>query len=1190
MQINKKILVPILLILFVLSISAISAIELDDVNNSNFVNVDNDIENDQIVESRVDQSLEENNKISSIDDSQNVSTPVNNEQEVKSGQVIQIDPSNYSDYFDKDGNIISGISQGDILDLSGVFVGKKFIINMPLTVTSLGLNAIFTNSTIKVNTLGAGSNISNIVFNNSNDYGVGVTLNETSSVTINNIDFYGNGNGASGVFFIGTSLSKIINSRIFTEPKNNDNQWTHPAILLKHSHNNTIFNNTILIGDNNGIYLSYYNDGGPSNYNQIVNNTIKSVINNPTSWNYAVQMMGSHNLAENNTIIGTYRGITAANGIGNSIISNDLIDITGVDFSTGGVTGGDYAIEVVSQSIVKNNRIINGKVSAGIRVIGQDCEITNNLIQITINSGRGIDIEADLAYVFGNDIQTTYSSGIYVYGSVKNILIDTNTINTSSSGILIKKQSRLKYPSFLNITNNIITTSSSISINALESANVILSNNTINGLLDSADNTTIAYPDMKSDDDSNKINYDGTVHDITPEKYDMYISPDGNLISSMVKDGDILNFTGDFSNKLIIVSSQVKITGNAYFYNSTFRITSPFVFIENIHIINNRINGTNQYGIHICEADYVYVTNTFINVTDKYAAYAIYIQDSNGSQIIHNTLISSGDYLTYTILGFEVYNATIYNNAIYTIGTGVKHSYEPSICIDGNGSCIDGNTCIDGNASCIDGVTDEACIDGNSSCTDGGHIIPEIYRTYGILLLYSSNNVIDYNTIDVTSKLEANIEDITNAIVGVDMYYNCFNNTVIHNTISVFGNDPYMYGAGVLAAQTGTGSTEASGNKFIANDITIQGPYMATGIIIGYNSKNNTVENNGIDIQSGVFAYGITLEASSYNNILSNDIFADSSIVYLIEAFASSNNILKANNLTAEGNYIYGIAGSVSKNNQIFENYIEAKGIGGEITNIFSHTDSIPKGISGIYLSGNSSANTIYSNHIITTGSYAITVNDITNKIYNNYLIADDSNGNNAVSISNGNIYSNYPITTIFASITTSVKYGQYLSVKLTDDKGNPIKDAIINIQIGSLTSAVKTNGNGIAQLKISNAAGTYKNVLVSFAGVNNQYNSLNKKITLQVSKASTKFLSATKKVKKGKAFSIVLKDQFNNNLPSKTIKLTIGKKVYTLKTNKKGQITQKINLKKGKYSVKVVFAGDKYYTGKTFKTNLNVA
>ena len=136
MQINKKILVPILLILFVLSISAISAIELDDVNNSNFVNVDNDIENDQIVESRVDQSLDENNKISLIDDSQNVSTPVNNEQEVKSGQVIQIDPSNYSDYFDKDGNIISGISQGDILDLSGVFVGKKFIINMPLTVTS----------------------------------------------------------------------------------------------------------------------------------------------------------------------------------------------------------------------------------------------------------------------------------------------------------------------------------------------------------------------------------------------------------------------------------------------------------------------------------------------------------------------------------------------------------------------------------------------------------------------------------------------------------------------------------------------------------------------------------------------------------------------------------------------------------------------------------------------------------------------------------------------------------------------------------------------------------------------------------------------------------------------------------------------------------------------------------------------
>lgn len=1180
MQKNRKILLSLILMVFILSISAISAADENSTLDNQVTTSDDHVSNNQITVSDVDESSNNDDVISSsADEDSEVSTEKNDENVIKTSRIVEIDPSTYSKYFDNKGNIVSGISEGDTLDLSGTFIQKNFIINIPITITSSRFNAIFINSTIKINSLGAGSNVSYIKFNNSNDYGVGVTLNETSAVTIDSIDFYGNGNGASGVFFIGTSFSKIINSKILTEPKNNDNQWTHPAILLKHSHNNTIFNNRILIGDNNGIYLSYYNDGGPSNYNKIINNTIQSIINNPTSWNYAVQMMGSYNLAENNTIIGTFRGITAANGIGNSIISNDLINITGVDYSTGGVTGGDYAIEVVAQSIVKNNRIINGKVSSGIRIIGEKCIVTDNIIDITISSGRGIDIEADLAYLVGNDIKTTASSGIFIYGPVKNILIDTNIINTSSNGILIKKQSRLKYPTYINITNNIITTSSNIAINALESENVKISNNTLNGVLDSVDNSSVIYSDMKSSyDDSNLYNYNGTIHNITPEKYDMYISPDGNLISSMVKDGDILNFIGDFSNKIIIVSSQVKITGKANFYNSTFRITSPYVFIENIHIINNRINGTNQYGIHILEADYVYVNNTFINVTDKYAAYAIYIQDSTGSKIMYNTLISSGDYLTYTILGFEIYNTTIYNNVVYTFGTGEKHTYEPSICIDGNGSCLDGNT------------GEGSCIDGDTSCTDGGHIIPEIYRTYGILFLYSSNNVIDYNTIDVTSKLDSyDLENITNAIVGVDMYYNCFNNTIIHNTISVFGNDPYMYGAGVLAAQTGTGTTSASGNKFIANDITIEGPYMATGIIIGYNSKNNIVENNGIDISSGVFAYGITLEASNYNNISFNDIYADSSIIYLIEAFASSNNILNANNLTADGNYIYGIVGSASKNNQIFNNYIEAKGTGGEINNILAHTDSIPKGIAGIYLLVNSTDNVIYSNHIITNGVYAINLSDTRNKVYNNYLVAGSLSGNDAVSFISKNVYSNYPIISKFASITTSIKYGQYLIVKLIDANGNPIKDGKITVKIGTKTSTIKTNSNGIAQLKITNVAASYKNVLVSFAGIKDKYNAVSKKITLKVNKASTKFMSPTVKVKYGKKFSIVLKDQFNNKLSSKTIKLTIGKKVYTLKTNKNGQIFQKINLKKGKYSLKAVFAGDKCYSAKTFKTNLKV-
>lgn len=88
------------------------------------------------------------------------------------------------------------------------------------------------------------------------------------------------------------------------------------------------------------------------------------------------------------------------------------------------------------------------------------------------------------------------------------------------------------------------------------------------------------------------------------------------------------------------------------------------------------------------------------------------------------------------------------------------------VCIDGVTYCIDGNTiivgdkyyCLDGNEVYINGV--RYCLDGNELVVNGtsygrtNHIVPEIYRTYGILLLYSSLNDIIKNTVNVTSKVD----------------------------------------------------------------------------------------------------------------------------------------------------------------------------------------------------------------------------------------------------------------------------------------------------------------------------------------------------------------------------------------------------------------------------------------------------
>ncbi len=60
---------------------------------------------------------------------------------------------------------------------------------------------------------------------------------------------------------------------------------------------------------------------------------------------------------------------------------------------------------------------------------------------------------------------------------------------------------------------------------------------------------------------------------------------------------------------------------------------------------------------------------------------------------------------------------------------------------------------------------------------------------------------------------------------------------------------------------------------------------------------------------------------------------------------------------------------------------------------------------------------------------------------------------------------------------------------------------------------------------------------------------------------------------------------------PIKKVKVTIkiGKKTYTAKTNSKGKATFKIKklTKKGKYTAKITFKGNKYYKATTKKVKI---
>jgi len=1152
----NKFLILLIVLIAILSIGSISASDNNDSSSFQTLDPHSDIYSSNVSisslqESSINDSSSNSQVISSVSNSNSSDIVSLNDKTVKTGKIININSNKYSTYFDEDGNIISGISSGDTLDLSGTFTDQNFIINIPLTITSSSNTAFLRNCTINFLEGSNGSKVSNIKFSNNHSFTPGVWIQNTNNITINNIDYYGNGQSAYGVYIQNSTRCTLSNSKIKTETGTDGKHWTHPSICLSGSHYNTIINNSVEIGDNVGIYASYYNDKKYSNNNYIIGNIVRTIISDSTSWNYAIQMMGSNNLIENNTVIGSYRGISATLS-NNTVRGNTITNITGVDFSNKStISGGDYAIIVNLNSIVENNKLINVYAQTAINV-GSNCLVRNNTIDNVLSRGYGISVTGNNTNISNNNITNDKSAAIVINGDIRNIIVNSNYINSNSYGVLVVRQSTKKYPRNLTIINNFINTTNDCSIDALyaDNENTTINNNNVNG-------KKIVYPEGTVIEDDTHIKYNGTKIIITPDTYSMYFDDNGIIVPGTINDRDILIFSGNFTNKTMIISSKVKIEGNnqTNLFNSTIKVISPNVYICDLNITNNNPGIINQWGIYVSNgADYVYIINNNINVTDDKTAYCIYLDDLNGATVEGNFLYSSGNYLTYTILCRELYNSTINNNEIFTNGTGQVHGYESELCID------------------------------------GVHRIQEIYRTYGILLIYSGNNNISSNYVSVGSKLaNGTYINSTNSIVGIDIYFDSNNNTVNNNHIEVSGNDNYVYGTGCLAAQTGKGTTTANNNKFISNDIILNGNNFVSGIIIGYLSNKTIVDNNAITLNSKNDAYGITLEISQNNIITNNIVNAKSGAIYLLEIFSSNNNKISNNIFNGNGSFVYGIAGYEASNNTINSNKINAFGDYNTVDKVSNHGDSITAGIAGIYLIKNSLNNNINSNNITTNGYYAVNITENQNIVKNNYLVANNTYGNKAVNYLNENVSSNYPKN---LNINFDVDKKGNIIIKLTDDENNPVNNKTITYLINGTESpkALVTDENG--QAVINNLNGKIR-LTVLFNG-DNEYIKSNNSIKVYVVnkvpvKLGTKIVSYDFNQvavdfyhgERGGYFVSQLLDVNNNPLVNKTVQVGFNGVVYTLTTDENGLAKLQINLAwSGIYTFAVCYLGDDDYNG----------
>ncbi|WP_405264429.1 right-handed parallel beta-helix repeat-containing protein [Methanobrevibacter sp.] len=1009
-----------------------------------------------------------------------------------------ITTSNYGSYFNSKGEMVaSNVNDGDTIQLSDDFSGKNFVFEKSLNVVGDGSHKL-RNCMLTFKGAASGSVISNLNIFNTKDTTYGIFLNGVSNCVITNC--FINNTGASSY-----AVCVANNANYNNITNNNLNAYgityghgtrSTPPVILSGAHYNYIAYNQISCDDANGIYLSSFSGGplkgGNSNFNNIFNNTIKYNVL-PTSWAYGIQLMGENNIVRQNKIIGAYMGIVG--GIGSIILDNLIIDVTGADFNHPGIpVGGQGGITSSANSIIRNNRIINAKIiSTGSGISASDNSvIEDNYVQVT-TYGVGIQPQGSDITIKNNTVITNAGAGILNYKTqfFNLYVIDNNIASTSGVGVLVQRLSAKQMPGNITVTNNVINTSNHYAIDISEADASMYYNTRGNTIIG---DSQIRTPEGEYDPSKYNYEFGGKTYNISPDNYGDYINANGGLISD-IDDGDILNFSGEFSNKYITLNKAVKLTGtNPIFYNTTFEVRSNGVWIEKLTIKNNNSARINAWGILICQITAATVYNCTIEVCDPNAAYAIYILESSQVNITQNVLSSSGNYLTYTILANTITDSYIVNNIIFTNGTGQLYTFEPEHCIDGDNVCPDGNSvCPDGNSVCPDG--NSVCPDGNSVCPDGNevcpegssvctsgnsapgsHVLREVYRTYGILIVYSSDNVISGNKVKVTSKLNQTYStyNSTNSIVGIDLYYNSHNNVFSNNEVQVWGNDNYIYGMGVLGYYTTMIAPEGQGaenNQFIENKIWVNGTYFVTGIIVGSSSENTTLIGNEINGECANVSYGITLEMSKESIIKDNSIKLASDIVYGIEifgteSFISNYNEIINNDLKINAKQAYGLVVSISNYNTISSNkflIVISDDEGFEFKNITSRNyDTIVGGIAGIYLRSYSSNNSISDNNITITKGYAIIIDDeaINNIISDNYLDSANGTANDAVNSTANNVVEDnyiYLVSGTFADII--LKYCENATfkfitdnadlngaeVKFIDDYGNVFGTAVIS-------------------------------------------------------------------------------------------------------------------------------------------------
>lgn len=963
----------------------------------------------------------------------------------------------------------------------------------------------FFNGTHATISAGLGSNITNN--NITNVTGIGIYLDKSNvTISYNNINVTAYGIYVNPYYGNISNIS-ILGNVIDSHKKNN-------VKLMKLGRNNVP--NDIFISDN-----LFYNSG-------VVSVDVPSESQNITITSTNIFIGGTEPIALDGNLhfidesnFDDY--FTSTGYLENAIKENDILIFKGT-FSSKNKIHINEKVRILSMnaSFIDTTFIIDvdGVLIDGIKIYNPNHDVKDRLWGIQVNGVDNVTIRnCDISI---NDIYSAYAvylleasncsvinntlaaRGNYFTAAIlsfnsRNILIDGNIIKSIGSGdtYLINNKSCLD--GYL-----------SICVDACLDGSVTCPDGyTIcaDGSLLCPDGTVIGSNEFTICVDGSIVCTDGSV-----------ICADGTVVSSentqICPDGSV------------ILADGTRIVAGGYKITSDFKIICPNGTIVN-YDESNVIDGSICVdGYTICADGSVICPDGSTLCTDG----SIICADgsfvcADGSIVCEDGYIRCPD---GTIISYDNSNV----------------NEDGSVCIDGttyyrNGTVV----CADGTVICLDGTGSSNILDG---VIPGSHMVSGVYRTYGVLLIHSSNVNLTNNKIDVSSDLPSNynLNESYNSIAGVFIHYGGFNNNISNNEIILHSNDPIIYGIGIIGASPNSTAEGSKNNNFTNNNVTLIGPLHGVGIVLGYKAIDSNFLNNNFEILTN-HAHNILSYSGSENNTLESNAFStklNSTLVVSDSSYKldNLNKIITVTLIDENGNAIANANVKITVNGQTFT----AK------TNY--------KGIATLKVSLN-----------------AVKTYDISAKFEGNiYNFASNANGKITITkgstslISSGKTY----------TVTTTSKT---IKVTLKDGSGKVIANRKVKATVNGKTYSAKTNSKGVATFKLTLKTVKTYTVSLKFAG-DSYYTASAKSIKVKVIKTKTKLTVPKKTYKryaKVKKLTATLKDQTGKVIKYKKITFTVNGKKYTAKTNKKGVATVKVKLSRKKtYKFTVKFAGDKTY------------